>query len=522
MFILKTNKMQLRGLQVTSYCFSGYCTQPVQKLIDELIAGNELTVHGDFVLGLEGLLENEPLVLLYNSQVGATPWFYTCHNNQFFHGSNVFDIWKESGIPWEWSRVALYAINNLEHTIGELSIHPQIKRIPPRTKLIFYQGKLNAYSFPDLLADPTTQAGDPVEQFRDIVSDYLLADKDYFISLSAGMDSRLLLASLLNRGIRPTAATMGNEHCTDVKIAKRITRKFEIAHEHYSLSEADYFNEQAIGEIIHQTSGSKTIRHWHTYFFIDHFRNRKQTVHLAGTNGELVRSYYFNKGILSRILGSANAGLFRNYFKLKLARGDAFVIESLQETIIKKETTSAILGDAPTLPFMKRLDHFYTNQRVRHFTGNGVAIYNHALPTALPFLDERFIRLASGLPRKWKLNDIFHKKCIDALYPALMNFPVDENGTNIRGKDNLLYFTQKKHFIDYNIFGEVMKMAPVKEIILESPFLSDWAHKKERIKIWEEGKQRTISFLLTLHHISNHLKRLEKEKPVSNLMLAYT
>lgn len=502
--------MQLQKIVINRQKLTGFCLKPVSELVSEFLSGN-VTSYGDYTLALEGNFENEQITLLYSSQIAATPYYYTITGNNIYHGNNIFSVWKESGIAWNWDTKALYGINNMEHSSGDLSLHAEIKRMPAHSCLVFFQGKIHITGYEDLLLKKNRPISieEAIEKYISFTADYCSTGKDSFISLSAGLDSRLILATLLYHNNFPRVATMGFENSTDVKTAVKIAKDFNLQHTHHELNVVDYFNERKITDIINQTSGSKTVRHWHTYFFINHFKDLTNTLHFAGSNGELVRSYYFDKGILARILNSINGSLFQSYISAKLNRGNQYVINSLKS--LKSVVEEDILTDAPTLPFMERLNHFYSCQRVRHFIGNGIALYNDSFPTALPFLDERFIRIATQLPINYKFNSLFHKSCIKALKPRLLDYPNFENTLNIRNTNTNTYFLRKNQINDYDISKEVFSHSFMKEIIFESPCLDEWVTKKEREVYWLSGKIRTLSFLATLHHISNNIQSL---KPV--------
>lgn len=495
--------MNLEGLEVENTSTTGFSVLAEKALLSKILQSPDFCAPGDFVFTVSGRLYQEKITLIYSTEVAAIPWYYTCSRNQLYHGQNVFDVWKKSGAEWEWNQTALYAINNLDHSVDDLTIHKLIKRVPANSTLIFFKNELTILKRKEslLAVQKKVSIEEGIHNFKLLLKDYFSdTHKNYFLSLSAGFDSRLLLASMLHFNIRPSLATMGNEDTTDVRIASAIAKDLGLQHEHFVLNKNDYFDPKKINKIIELTSGTKPMRHWHTYFFIEHFKNLPNTTHFAGSNGEVIRSYYFDKGMLSKLLNySGNYG-FEFAINQKLKRGDQVVIESLKEPEYKKEVQQIFFNEAPELSFMQRLAFSYCKERVRHFTGKGLALYNACLPTISPFLDTRFLEIKASLENKFTLNNLFHKHCIRQLYPDLMKYPFSENSKDICDVNSNTYFLKKLLYKDYNMAHVLLKEEAVKNIIFESRFLDSWINSKQRTAIWNQQNERTISFLVTLHH----------------------
>jgi asparagine synthetase B (glutamine-hydrolysing) len=56
-----------------------------------------------------------------------------------------------------------------------------------------------------------------------------LNDSDISLTLTGGMDSRLILAALLKAGVKPNCFTFGNPESKDVVFAKEISEKLGLA-----------------------------------------------------------------------------------------------------------------------------------------------------------------------------------------------------------------------------------------------------------------------------------------------------
>ena len=501
--------MKLNNIEIKSITFKGYSSFSKEKIAALILQHQDCSnIPGDFVTIINGILNNKTITIIGTSVINALPYFYVHTNNSFFHGDNIFDVCKKAQLKWQWNHFALFCINAIEHTVGEHSLHAHIKRVPENSIITYYNNTLTIEKKERKINQQQTKSDTEIlKDYINFCDEYFCEAKDLLLSMSAGFDSRLLLATALYFNKQPLLATFGNPNATDVKIAGAIAKKLNLKHSIIDLVIENYFKEDNIFEIINATSGSKTFNHWHTYFFAKHFKN-SNALHLAGSNGELARTYYFDKGIIAKAADKIPLNLFDTFFNLKIKKADNFIIPSLNNAAFKTKFVSTANHQNTGQGFLNSLDNFYAFERVRHFIGNGLALYNCNVTTTSPFLDYRFINLCSHLHRNKKLNSIFHKTIINQLQPALMQFGNNDNSASINNFNSNSYFFEKQITTTYNPVDTVIQSNIVKEIIMESNYLNEWLDQEERVKIWEEKKNRSIYFLITMHYTCVHLKQL--------------
>lgn len=498
--------MNLKEVHITEVVVEGHSTLPADIMAASLIQSGKTGAYGDFVLVIKGLLQQQPIIILHSSALAAVPYYYTVFDNKLYSAPNVFDVCNQAAMRWEWDEFSLFCLSNIEHCVNDFTIHKKIKRFPANTTMVFFNGVLSQYGHGDCLLHPNkgnVSPNDCINVLENITADYLSGYGKCLLSLSAGMDSRVLLAACLHHGYKPIIATMGFEHSTDVKVAKQIAADCKLDFTLVQLEEKEYNSDETIHSIIRLTSGSKSMRHWHTYHFINTLRQSSADFHMAGSNGELVRSYYFDKGIFSLLFGSSF--LFKKFWSLKIDKGINYGAGSFITGENKAKLLDYILSDAATMPFHDRFNHFYSKQRVRHFIGNGIAMYQSVLPVKLPFLDERFISKAAALPQQYKFNSYLHKKAIQKFYPKLLNYPTDELSRGINDFNRTFYFLKKQKTIEYNINEKIVQADFMKEIIFESKHLDNWISKADRAVIWQSKNIWRIMFLASLHHTTNFI-----------------
>ncbi len=510
--------MSIPEFSVVKTSLTGFSISTEKELIAKIAANEFSDLKGDFIFVVDGISANREITIMLTSAVNANPYFYTIEEGNILHGRDIFSVFGSMKTrDWNWNYTSLYCLSNLDYCIANQSLNVDINKVPAGSILFYFKGERKEtiipisreYSF------NTDDFEDAFKKYETLSKDYFRQDSNYILSLSAGMDSRLLLASLLSKGIRPVTFTMGQPGATDVKISSQIAKDFDLMHSIVALNPEDYLNEANTREIILATSGTKLFAHWHTYIYSRKISSAANNIHLVGSNGEVSRSYYFDKGLVSKMLQHIDMGSFRKIFQLKLRKVNPQVIESIKDKINEPDILNLIesccSGPDNT---SDKLDWFYTFERVSNFIANGMALYNLKNTTISPFLDERFVRLAFSLKRKYKLNSLFHKNAIEALFPSLMKYPFSENSKDIRSKDSNFYWVKPQHSVSYNLRDKVLETSFAKEVILGSTFLSSWIDKEACEKLYEVKNYRTLSFLFTFHHILDLIKEIQDTKPL--------
>ena len=464
---------------------------------------------GDFVLIAEGHTDGMPATVMASSVVSALPYFYWVSSDRqsLAHAATVFQVWRQAGIAWQWNDRALQCLPLLQHTLGDDSLHADIKRMPPAAVVVHRPGSLEIVVEPfwETLFDhaPRTDPEAAAASFERTLA-ATIGQEPVALSLSAGYDSRVLLAGALHLGTKPILGTMGRVQDTDRRIATRLAREFGLEHRIVELDPRQYLEEAA--RIVEITSGTKPANHWHTHLFIRQVQFPAGCAHLAGSNGEFVRTYFFDKGLAALVadtLPHSLSALFWRYKyspdrRLRLATLDrlretqhAWAFANIPPLIDASEPTAA--------GFLDRLDLFYACHRVRHFIGNGLALYHATVPTRSPFLDASFVRMGAGLPRRWKLSSRFHRHLIARFCPRLLDFPTDDTATSMAQHDRPLYWLRARPTCDFNIFGEVLELPETKALLLESPHLDQFVPRPQREEAYTRRQQPLLGVLLTLH-----------------------
>jgi hypothetical protein len=204
------------------------------------------------------------------------------------------------------------------------------------------------------------------------------------------------------------------------------------------------------------------------------------------------------------LAGATGRHLVRAYFTSRLERRRRLFSSDLPELsangfhdsrALAEEITGLAGGSGSGLD---QLDRFYTTQRVRHFIGNGLALYQHNIPTVSPFLDSRWIRAAAGLRRADRLGDNFHRFVIGRNLPQLMQYPTGKTQA-IAPRARAGYWARRRsHVVSHNPFAEVLDDPRIHAAVIEEPGLDELFPRHRREAAVQARVPHVIDLLLTL------------------------
>jgi asparagine synthase (glutamine-hydrolysing) len=223
-------------------------------------------------------------------------------------------------------------------------------------------------------------------------------------------------------------------------------------------------------------------------------------VHYVGSNGEFARTFYLDRGAITRALAGGPTALFEPFLLAKLARRarrmpEALVALGPSPLELARHAAGLVKGVAPR--FGDALDAFYTMQRVRHFIGLGLALYSSHGDPRSPFLDARWLRAIARLPRSERVGANYHRRAMLRLGPDLMRFPVGEGGP-MEPRAPALYYASGKGGVSYSAFDGVLADPRVEEMLAESRGLDELVPRAVRIEAARE-RSPAAEVLLTLH-----------------------
>ena len=440
-----------------------------------------------------------------SSVIGAFPWYYTVSpRGELIQGSNVFELCAAAKLGWQWNTAAVSQIAAVGHTLGSHTLHPKIFRLPAHTKVRLIDGAIKLESVDPFSAWDwdETELDDGFKTLTDAFSACLEASREPILSLSAGFDSRLLLALSLRAGCSPSIVSMGSSAAADVKVAKLLARRVGLPVEQIDLSAADYLEHGE--QISRTTSGVKTAGDWHTWLYNNHI-GAPDRIHLVGSNGEFARTFYsdfLTRSKLFRVSGRRGVTAWLAIKALnrlrKFPRGFWFgaqvglgpVFDSLR--LPRQEYPKSALPC---------LDTFYAIERVHHFIGSGLVCYAQFSKPRSPFLDKSWMKEIATLRRPWKEGNRYHLAALNKFAPHLLDIPFNQDPDG-------------GALVSYSPFAKLCRTREVEELLVESDPLDFLLDRNARIAAMRDAradKFSTVSLLLTMHFASINARRVSAE-----------
>jgi hypothetical protein len=501
----------------------GYSPETSKNILEKVSTGKmPSSLKGDFILIASGVdaATAQPLTIFVSTVIAAVPYFFYLTNSHCVHADNVFDCCKLAELSWDWNWDTLAQLALFDHVLDNASLHKAILRVPQASIIRICGNKLESFTEPfwtELYKSRVynSQLKDAPDVLLEILSE-LPSSGRYSLSLSAGYDSRVLLAAMAYLNRSTVTASMGEADSTDPRIALQIANAVGYDFKRIEITPKDYIT--YADDVIRTTSGEKLFWHWHTGIFSRKVGFNSSSIHLAGSNGEYARSYFFDKGFIANALDLSKFSRWDYLLRLKNSSKRRVAPEILAAIApgpfrCKLDAEMQLSKYfVPNLHFGDGLDYFYASQRVRYFIGLGLALYRSSFPTMSPFLDARFIRYAAGLKRHDKLGDRMHRSIISQLRQELLDFPSNESDIPMGLNPGQLYFIKHSHVKGYHCYQEAQNLPEVVSWA-RMGFIEIGGSKKELANNFElQSKVKQWNLAITIGAVLNVLNKLGIKK----------
>ena len=276
------------------------------------------------------------------------------------------------------------------------------------------------------------------DSLYEIVTENLLDHNDSQISLTltGGMDSRIILACLLKAGIKPNCFTYGCHKAGDIYFAKKIAVDFGLNfHNAIKNKPNSKWYYKWVKETIKRDNGKSHLHRAHrTAAIAEHVQKYSPKVLFTGhMGGEGLRGLSFNNYFTSNFFKYVNENREKPFDAAK---------KVLDTYFIKYETSDLqrLMEKIANLSWMQHkrdiniLFLLYDLVGKVHHTQD-IRLYSTYVPSVVPvylqkkYLDVLFCSPYHFLAKRKKLlgrlaNPYVHCKLIEILYPELLNYPL--------------------------------------------------------------------------------------------------
>ncbi|MCP4698407.1 MAG: hypothetical protein GY862_16375 [Gammaproteobacteria bacterium] len=286
---------------------------------------------------------------------------------------------------------------------------------------------------------PISLSGDPCSEQEAL--DALLAAVDrrfrhgpeVLISLSGGLDSRLLLAAARAAGHRPVTFSVAYAGSPQQEIARNLAN---VAGTEYFCSEVTPQQFARSLPLVAQLGGGEVpLHHLHALVCPELIARTRGSTLMTNIGAQTFHGCYYDRGMP----GSEIFGIARLKSKLlKTARN--YVTQAFGETLTPfisafpemsaylQERLSMRLDvyQAQAADAAHYLDSVYLGERVRRFEVACQQLLARDYARTHPLLDEDVVRCLAGLPVSLRLTGRFHRRAIEKLNAKLADVPWDK------------------------------------------------------------------------------------------------
>ncbi|MDA3861616.1 MAG: asparagine synthase-related protein [Melioribacteraceae bacterium] len=254
------------------------------------------------------------------------------------------------------------------------------------------------------------------------------------LSLSGGMDSRVILSILLNRRKEFfDTHSFGTPSHPDSFIAKQITDKFNVPHHQYNST--NNIVDELINDIQNYTTetvannAASAIMQLRNYEFL----SKRNLVVIDGGFGEIWRREFFYKLLIKgrKALLSGNIEEIISY--LALPRADIFskdiILEMKQGVKEQLENIFDLLPKINSNNIENWLDHFGLLTRLPNYYSHEQTRLDDMITAVMPFVQQSLISSLFGVEIREKKNGRLFRKIISENYSELRDFQLVKGNT---------------------------------------------------------------------------------------------
>lgn len=411
------------------------CSQSAYKLMDTNDWNNLLLNDSpsfDSINGHYAILRfDRNKIELFTDKLGLREIFLSKYENNIFCTSRLewISLYIKSEIDINIFSSRWLLFNQLSQGSLLIGIH----RIVAGDSAVIHYHKISlnkvntAYTENDLLAEEDFKS-----ELNKLIQVGNLSNKKLSLSLSGGLDSRVILSFLLKGEFENwDTHTFGDPKSPDGVVVDRIIKKLRINHRSYhsSLIEIDELvnlisNYAIETQMTNPISTALQMRYYNSI-------EDKDVIIIDGGFGEIWRREFFN-----RLLLFGKKSLIKKNYKeilphLLLFKADIFT-NSLMDVMIQNclnqiEEMFELLPNINKIGYENWLDLFAINTRLVNYYGIEQSRIDNIVCNYMPFAQHNILKLLLGMDTNIRKNGKLFRKIIRENYFQLAKFPLAKN-----------------------------------------------------------------------------------------------
>ena len=377
-------------------------------------------------------------LLLITDRLGSYPLYWFSTANQFVFSSELRAALRAHPRPSLDARTVADLLK-FAFPLGDKTLAAGVEMVPAASTLIYRPSTESVSIQPyAALADlwAPSGVGEP-DYFKDIqrafaaAMDHATAGSHRFgLSLSGGLDTRVMLSALDRRGIPLSTFTLGGRGCADEVIAEELAQMAHTNHKFVALDD-HYLDDllPTINRMVSLTDGMYVSHGFTEMLALKGFEDSDCSVLLRGHAGELAKtSTAWPLHTDAQIYAMKSTEEFIPYMLSRLthvSRGNAarevFTgswIDALDGATAQRSLESTLAGVNLAPPDL--CGYLYLKEYHRRVTIPSLEIFRTTTDVRMPLADEGFLRAVLQGPARWRDGVQIHQKLIAANDPKYL------------------------------------------------------------------------------------------------------
>jgi asparagine synthase (glutamine-hydrolysing) len=416
-----------------------------------------------------------------STRPGALGPFSATIGGETVWGPSVAELTTRTRRPWTWDPAGVADLLVHSHPLGDRTVVADVRRADPEPL---------AGTRPPGPASATAreQADAAVEA---LVASVRAIEPDATLSLSGGLDSRVILAALLELGRRPLLRVSGVPGSFDRRVAEQIAAATGLELRPIEVT-VDAVVAAASPAAV-ATAGVLPLTNVAGLLHLVTPEARTEPVILGG-NGEFARDHYGPRRGFAAAAGRARP---RRAALAHLERAMPVPVRpdetsglgpELREAIdpvAVRARRQAVVAELPGDRAGDVADAFFLTQYTRHKTGADMDLLG-ADRARLPFADRGWVDQVRRLPSAWKLGSRWHRHALARLAPRLLALPEQGYGNRTARRPPRRYWLRGPapgrgpHYLDQRMFRSDALLDLLRERrqlvadLVEPPLVDHW------------------------------------------------
>lgn len=446
--------------------------------------------------------------------------WYLCSDRQMFH--QLF------GKAPQLSGKAMQQMLCFGQILDDSSIVEGMLHLSAARHFRLYNAELSLHSmvhFQPLCEGRSSNFELALESFVESVRQSMHYAVNPLISLSGGLDSRLILAACLALGKKPAALCYGNPQSDDHAIARQIAAQHGLPlFTGSDIRPADAW--QTSRRISFIGLGEVPMHHAHALVDNNLLAQTRDSTLLTGTGAEAYRAFYYDRGMPGfelfdcDYLHTLSFPRIQRYIReefFRIARPVFNALPELEASLLPLFEQKLASKLNMQVDSARAADQFYLDVRVSRMVVAGQQLLDPYYQRCHPFLAPDVLSTLGALPARYKVASRFHRMAIQRLAPSLGDIPWDKTGLPLKRGLSLSarypglaryiggqahYGKQSTPMFDYARVGH-MPYEHVLDHILKVIGVDN--EQTRRVQIWRLMQSKALLHIKGLTEVWSHL-----------------